>query len=92
MSAGPPIAEPAAAGPLPEDEFQRWYGGWAPLDPTSIAAFMDGFDRPWWIVGGWAIEQLVEPLPQPEMKAVAPRLHAELALAPAFLCVRARRA
>ncbi|MFD1554112.1 class I SAM-dependent methyltransferase [Paraburkholderia silviterrae] len=39
---------------------------------------------------GWAIEQLVEPLPQPEMKAVAPRLHAELALSPAFLCVRAR--
>jgi SAM-dependent methyltransferase len=41
---------------------------------------------------GWVIEQLVEPLPQAEMKAVAPRLHAELALAPAFLCVRARRA
>lgn len=44
------------------------------------------------IASGWAIEQLVEPLPQPEMKTVAPRLHAELALAPAFLCVRARRA
>ncbi|CAM2163483.1 Class I SAM-dependent methyltransferase [Paraburkholderia sacchari] len=44
------------------------------------------------IASGWAIEQLVEPQPQPEMKAVAPRLHAELALAPAFLCVRARRA
>ncbi|MDR3095457.1 MAG: class I SAM-dependent methyltransferase [Paraburkholderia sp.] len=40
---------------------------------------------------GWAIEQLVEPQPRPEMKAVAPRLHAELAQAPAFLCVRARR-
>jgi len=56
LSAGPPIAEPAVARPLPEDEFQRWYGGWAPLDPTSIAAFMDGFDRPWWVIGGWSIE------------------------------------
>jgi hypothetical protein len=26
------------------------------LDPSSIAEFMDGFDRPWWIIGGWSIE------------------------------------
>ncbi|MCG5072621.1 class I SAM-dependent methyltransferase [Paraburkholderia tagetis] len=42
------------------------------------------------VESGWVIEQLVEPLPQPEMKAVAPKLHAELAQAPAFVCVRAR--
>ncbi len=36
--------------------FDRWYGAWAPMDPPGLAAFMDGFERPWWIVGGWSIE------------------------------------
>jgi hypothetical protein len=36
--------------------FFRLYGDWAPLDPPQLAAFMEGFPRPWWIVGGWAIE------------------------------------
>jgi hypothetical protein len=45
----------------PEDiaedaQFFRRYGPWAPLDPPGLAAFMAGFDRPWWIVGGWSIE------------------------------------
>ena len=40
-----------------EDErFFRWYGDWAPFDPAEVAAFMRGFDRPWWLVGGWSIE------------------------------------
>jgi len=40
-----------------EDElFFRWYGEWAPLDPPGLADFMTGFERPWWIVGGWSIE------------------------------------
>jgi len=52
----PPAAEPSAVRPLGPEDFQRWYGGWDPLDPSSIAAFMDGFDRPWWIVGGWSLE------------------------------------
>lgn len=56
MSPKPPTAEPRAVHPLGPEDFNRWYGGWAPLDPTSIAQFMDGFDRPWWIVGGWSIE------------------------------------
>ena len=55
-SGGPPTAQPAAAGHLPAAEFTRWYGGWDPLDPTTIAEFMDGFDRPWWIIGGWSIQ------------------------------------
>ena len=54
--AEPPSAQPAAAPHLPPEEFDRWYGGWDPLDPTTIAAFMDGFNRPWWIIGGWSIE------------------------------------
>ncbi|MGP5305176.1 nucleotidyltransferase domain-containing protein [Brachybacterium alimentarium] len=45
------------AGPLPPDAFHRWYGGWDPFDPSSNANFMQGFERPWWIIGGWAIEK-----------------------------------
>ncbi|WP_175907010.1 class I SAM-dependent methyltransferase [Burkholderia sp. BCC1640] len=40
---------------------------------------------------GWRLERFVEPTPLPAMKAVSERLHAELSLAPAFLCIRARR-
>ena len=29
----PPAPEPAAAGHLPPEQFDRWYGGWDPLDP-----------------------------------------------------------
>lgn len=40
-----------------EDEaFLRLYGEWAPLTPPQMAAQMAGFDRPWWVVGGWAVE------------------------------------
>ena len=40
-----------------EDEaFFRRYGPWEALDPAALAAFMAGFPRPWWMVGGWAIE------------------------------------
>ncbi len=55
-SSQPPAVEPSAVRHLTPEEFDRWYGGWAPLDPTTIAAFMDGFDRPWWIIGGWSLE------------------------------------
>jgi hypothetical protein len=53
---GPPPAPAASQAHLAPEEFTRWYGGWDPLDPTSIGAFMDGFDRPWWIIGGWSIQ------------------------------------
>lgn len=36
--------------------FLARYGAWAPLTPAQVAAELAGFDRPWWIVGGWAIE------------------------------------
>jgi hypothetical protein len=55
-SAAPPAPEPAAAGHLPPEQFDRWYGGWDPLTPATIGDFMDGFDRPWWIIGGWSLE------------------------------------
>lgn len=39
-----------------EDEFQALYGRWAPLTPAEIGHLLAGSHRPWWIVGGWAIE------------------------------------
>lgn len=55
---------PAARIPLrrtPEeqaanDEFEARYGPWQPLTPAQLADELDGFERPWWVVGGWAIE------------------------------------
>lgn len=32
------------------------YGPWAPLHPGELADELAGFTRPWWLVGGWAIE------------------------------------
>jgi hypothetical protein len=39
-----------------EAAFFRRYGLWEALDPAGVAALMAGFPRPWWLVGGWAIE------------------------------------
>lgn len=36
--------------------FDRFYGPWDPYDPPAVAELLDGFSRPWWIVGGWSIE------------------------------------
>jgi hypothetical protein len=36
--------------------FFRLYGPWAPFDLAGAVEFFDGFDRPWWLVGGWAVE------------------------------------
>ena len=55
MSA-PPGAEPPDLQRLGPDGFLRWYGGWDPLTPGTLGEVMAGFDRPWWIVGGWSIE------------------------------------
>ena len=56
MTGGPPTPEPSRVEPLGPAEFRRWYGGWDPLTPHTVGAFMARFDRPWWIVGGWSIE------------------------------------
>ena len=39
-----------------EDAFVRLYGPWQPLTPPEVAQVLTGFDRPWWIVGGWAVD------------------------------------
>jgi hypothetical protein len=54
-----PVREPLLRTPEDEAEdaaFFRLYGDWAPLDPDGVAGLMTGFPRPWWFVGGWAIE------------------------------------
>lgn len=56
MTATPPQPQPAQAEQLGEEDFFHWYGRWEPLSPATIGAFMAGFDRPWWIIGGWSIE------------------------------------
>ena len=39
-----------------EEAFLALYGPWAALTPSGVADLLAGFDRPWWIVGGWAID------------------------------------
>jgi hypothetical protein len=39
-----------------DDYWTELYGEWDALDLTGVRAFFDGFDRPWWLVGGWALE------------------------------------
>ena len=42
---------------MDDEDFERWYGPWSPLDVDGIARLLDGFDAPWWVVGGYAIER-----------------------------------
>ncbi len=39
-----------------EVDFDRIYGRFAPLTPLELRDLLAGFERPWWIVGGYAIE------------------------------------
>ncbi len=39
-----------------DDAFLAVYGDWDPLTPSEVARELGGFSRPWWVVGGWAIE------------------------------------
>ena len=38
------------------DEIVRLYGPWLGRTPQDVAALLEGYDGPWWIAGGWAIE------------------------------------
>nr|WP_300052163.1 hypothetical protein [uncultured Nocardioides sp.] len=38
------------------DDAVRLYGPWLARTPRDAAALLDGYDRPWWIAGGWAIQ------------------------------------
>ena len=35
---------------------ERLYGPWRSLTPAEVAELMDGFQAPWWLAGGHAIE------------------------------------
>jgi len=39
------------------NDFVAWYGPWSPLNVAGVAKLLNGFLRPWWIVGGYAIER-----------------------------------
>ena len=41
---------------LDHDEIVRLYGPWTARTPQDAAVLLEGYDRPWWIAGGWAIE------------------------------------
>jgi RimJ/RimL family protein N-acetyltransferase len=49
----PRIPEPDE---MSDQEFERWYGPWDPLSPPEISDLLRGFNGPWMIVGGHAIE------------------------------------
>ncbi len=36
--------------------WERLYGRFEALDLVGVRAFFEGFARPWWLVGGWAME------------------------------------
>ena len=41
---------------LDHDEIVRLYGPWRARTPQDAAVLLEGYDYPWWISGGWAIE------------------------------------
>jgi hypothetical protein len=39
-----------------DDAFFQWYGPWSPPTVREVSILLGGFEYPWWIVGGHAIE------------------------------------
>ncbi len=55
------MPEPEALTPTTaeSDEAAYWahiFGRWDPMTLPEVRDFMAGFPRPWWVVGGWAID------------------------------------
>jgi hypothetical protein len=53
------VREPLPRSPeerAEDDHWARLYGRFEPFDLPGAVEFFRGFDRPWWVVGGWAIE------------------------------------
>jgi hypothetical protein len=56
------------------DETVRLYGPWRSRTPKDIAQVFDGYQGPWWIAGGWAIEAFTHvPRPHGDVDASIPR-------------------
>lgn len=54
-----PVAEPLPSSEehdAEEAEVERVYGPWEPLDLSGLRRLLAGFDRPWWVVGGYAVD------------------------------------
>ena len=49
---------PRVLSPEPQHEraWQRIYGRFEPLTPGQLQELLRGFERPWWLVGGYALE------------------------------------
>ena len=56
MTADRPGDRPAWQLSEEDIAFYDIYGDWDPLTPAEVAVHMEGFPRPWWIVGGYAME------------------------------------
>ena len=71
-------------------EFYDRYGPWDSLDPDELKSVMEGYPKPWWVVGGHAIEAFTGvPRPHEDVDLVVfgrdtpdLRAHFENALAP----------
>lgn len=56
------------------DEIVRLYGPWVPRTPQDAAALFEGYDGPWWIAGGWAVEAFTGvPRPHDDVDPSIPR-------------------
>jgi len=42
--------------PVDDVDWERLYGPWQPFTPAEVKALLEGFPRPWWLIGGHAIE------------------------------------
>ncbi len=52
-----PVQQPSD----PEEvAFRRTYGAWAVIRPTDVRNVLAGFDEPWWVAGGWAIDAFTD--------------------------------
>jgi len=53
------VREPLDPSPEERADDDYWiglYGRFEPLGVPGVVDFFAGFDRPWWLVGGWALE------------------------------------
>jgi hypothetical protein len=53
------VREPLPLSPEERAEDEHWnalYGRFEPLGVPGVVDFFEGFGRPWWLVGGWALE------------------------------------
>ena len=61
-------------GVLDHAEIVRLYGPWRHRTPQDAAELLEGYDGPWWVAGGWAIEAFTDvPRPHGDLDLSIPR-------------------